>query len=182
MLLDRIGQHQVRRVGRIGRLVGNVAQMAPRGIQRVERIEGDENPVAEIAFEHARFMRRPKPSSNDMFSTIANSRIGRRSRVRLPATRLYTSISVFDATPRRPPRRGRPDRRRASGCCKTAPKFPGRWSCRSDYYCAPASAHRTNHREPRLTARRGSRGRSERSRRPRRRTSTSEFRARSRAG
>ena len=60
MLLDRIGQHQVRRVGRIGRFVGNVPQMAPRGIQRIERIEGDENPVAEIAFEHARFMRRPE--------------------------------------------------------------------------------------------------------------------------
>src|SRR5579862_8969966 len=54
MLIDRIGEHEIWRVRRVGRLAGEVPQMAPGGFQSVQRIEGDENPVTEIAVEHAR--------------------------------------------------------------------------------------------------------------------------------
>ena len=60
MLLDRIGEDQVWRVGRVRRLAGQVPEMALDGFQSVQRVEGDEHLVAEIAVEHARLVRRPE--------------------------------------------------------------------------------------------------------------------------
>ena len=49
ILLDRIGEHQVRSVGNARRFAGEPAQMAPRGFQRVETVEGRKPSQPKIA-------------------------------------------------------------------------------------------------------------------------------------
>ncbi len=56
MLLDGIGQHQVRRARIVCQLAGSIAEMTPGSFQSVEGFKRNENAIAKPAGKLARLM------------------------------------------------------------------------------------------------------------------------------
>ena len=182
MLLDRIRQHQIWRVGRVGRFAGHVPEMAPGGFQSVDRAEGDEHPVTEIAFERARFMRGPEAFEQ---SSILDER-EQPKRPALARKLARHALVHVDFGPRRDLDR---DHARVGGITEqqtVAVKLRRNFLVSRHRGPRPSIVHPHCPIRQRVArgfrTYRGSRGRSERSRMPLRRPSASEFRVPSRAG